>query len=143
MPATHLHMTRWVDPVELFWLPVLGPSATLLFWRLQIYLFVAPDGCSVSLDALGRELGLGTSESKHAPLPRAIARLVHFGLAKRLASGQLAVRCTVGPISEQQLSGLDKPLQMVEREVVSRGEREDDRDPPASGPSPTADQRAG
>jgi hypothetical protein len=156
MPATHLHVTRWVDPVveaqgyaarsayvELFWLPILGPSATVLLWRLQIELDFDPEGYSVKLDELGHELGLGTSESKHAPLPRAISRLVRFGLAKRLASGQLAVRCVVGPISQHQLSGLSMALQMAHLDFVSRDGRAGDPAPPASGPWPTADQRAG
>jgi hypothetical protein len=156
MPATRLHITRWVDPVveaegyaplhpyvEFFWLPILGPSATVLLWRLQFELRVEPDGCAVNLDELSRDLGLGTSESKHAPLPRAIARLVHFGLAKRLAAGQLAVRYSVGPISEQQLRGLSAQLQMLHRLVLSRAEKAGDPGPPASEPSPTADQKAG
>jgi hypothetical protein len=156
MPATRLHITRWVDPVveapeyaalgvyvELFWLPVLGPSALSLLRRLNVCLLVEPDGCSVHLNQLSRDLGLGTSESKQAPLPRAIGRLVHFGLAKRLASGQLAVRCMIGPISERQLEGLSEFLQRLHPEIVSRDGRDDDPDPPASGPWPTADQRAG
>jgi hypothetical protein len=156
MAATYLHITRWVDPVveaegyvplggylEFFWLPVLGPSATVLLWRLQFELRVEPDGCAVNLKELSRDLGLGTPESKHAPLPRAIARLVHFGLAMRLASGQLAVRCMVGPISQLQLEGLSAPLQMLHREVIRRDGRAGDPGPPASGPWPTADQRAG
>jgi hypothetical protein len=156
MPATQLRVIPWVDPVveaegytplhpyvEFFWLPILGPSATVLLWRLQFELRVEPDGCAVNLDELSRDLGLGTSESKHAPLPRAIARLVHFGLAKRLPSGQLAVRCTVGRISEQQLRGLSAQLQMLHRLVLRRAETADGPGPPASEPSPTADQRAG
>jgi hypothetical protein len=47
MTSTHLRVTPWIDPVvdgrgyaiyssyvEVFWLPVLGPSATVLLQRL-------------------------------------------------------------------------------------------------------------
>jgi hypothetical protein len=155
MPATHLHVTRWVDPVveaeghagrswyvEWFWLPLLGPSATVLLRRLQIRLDADPDGCWVDLDGLSQQLGLGTFESKHAPLPRAISRLVHFGLAKRMAPGNLVLRCIVGPPSQDQLRGLREPLRAVMEEFV-RLERAGDLDLPASGPSPTTGPRGG
>jgi hypothetical protein len=149
MPATQLHVTRWVDPiveakgydarsgyVEIFWLPVLGPTATILLWRFQLELAVDLGGWPMDLTDLSRELGLGTTESKHAPLPRAISRLVHFGLAKRMAPGQLVVRCVVQLLSAQQLSGLSAPLQLAHRGFLSR-EKAGDRGLPASGPWPT------
>jgi hypothetical protein len=114
--------------------------------RFAFAYFVAHDVIEPSRqwqEVIELALGLGTSESKHAPLPRAIVRLVRFGLAKRLTSGQLAVRCVVGPISQHQLSSLSVLLQMLHREIVSRDGRAGDPGPPASAPSPTADQRAG
>ena len=149
MPPLSLHLTTWADQadecgyppdsgfVEIFWLPVLGPSATCLFRRLNLFLEEAPGGMTVEMDHLGRELGLGTSESRHAPLPRAISRLVRFGLAKRSASGQLAVRRTAGPLSQHLCNSLPTEIQETYRTFVSR-ERACDRDPPATVPSPTA-----
>jgi hypothetical protein len=151
MPPTELRVISWDDKaleergypagsafVELFWLPVLGPSATFLFRRLDSLLEVSPDGMTLEMNGLGRDLGLGTSESKHAPLPRAISRLVRFGLAKRSASGQLAVRRAAGPLSPHLLKGLDPVIQEAHRIVVSL-ERACDPDPPATAPSPTTD----
>ena len=154
MPPLQLHLTAWPDPlleergypsdsvfIELFWLPVLGPSATVLFRRLGLLLAGSPDGMTVEMDELGRELGLGSSESRHAPLPRAISRLVRFGLARRLGSGQLAVRRAVGPLSQHLLNALPAAIQESHQRVISLG-RACDPDPPATAPWPTADQRA-
>lgn len=151
MPPFQLHVTSWEDKaveergypadsgfVEIFWLPVLGPSATCLFRRLNLFLEGSPGGMTVEMNDLGRELGLGTSESRHAPLPRAISRLVRFGLATRSVSGQLAVRRTAGPLSQHLFNGLPTEIQETYRSFLSR-ERACDPDLPATAPSPTAD----
>jgi hypothetical protein len=150
MPPLRLHLTTWTDRpgeergypadsgyVEAFWLPVLGPSATFLFRRLNVLLEAFPEGMAMEMNDLGRELGLGTSESRHAPLPRAISRLVRFGLAQRSASGQLAVQRAAGPLSQHLLNGLTAVLQDAHRSFLSR-ERACDPDLPATVPSPTA-----
>ena len=151
MPPLCLHVTAWPDPVvegrgypadsgfvEIFWLPLLGPAATCLFRRLNLLLEGSPGGTTVEMNDLGRKLGLGTAESRHAPLPRAISRLVRFGLAKRSASGALAVRRTAGALSQHLLNGLPTEIQETYRSFLSR-ERVCDPGPPASVPSPTAD----
>jgi hypothetical protein len=151
MPPLRLHVTAWPDPVveergypadsgfvEIFWLPVLGPSATCLFRRLNLFLEGSPGGTTVEMNDLGRELGLGTSESSHAPLPRAISRLVQFGLAKRSASGRLVVRRTAGPLSQHLFNGLPTEIQENYRSFLSR-ERVCGPALPATVPSPTAD----
>jgi hypothetical protein len=153
MPPSQLHLTSWDDKAiekrgypadsgftELFWLPVLGPSATFLFRRLNWLLETFPEGVTVEMDELGRELGLGTCESRHAPLPRAISRLVRFGLARRSAPGKLAVRRAAGPLSPHLLNGLDPVLREAHQRVISL-ERACDPDPPATAPSPTANLR--
>jgi hypothetical protein len=150
-----LHLTTWPDPlleesgyqfdslfIELFWLPVLGPSATVLFRRLGLLLAGSPGGMTVEMNELGRELGLGSSESRHAPLPRAISRLVRFGLAKRSGSGQLAVRRTVGPLSQHHLSVLPAAIRESYQRVISLA-RACDPDLPATSPSPTTGPTGG
>ena len=82
MPPPELQVTTWVDPVvdprghpadspyvEIFWLPVLGPSATFLLRRLSLYLDMFPEGLSMDLSELSCQLGLGRPESRHAALP--------------------------------------------------------------------------
>jgi hypothetical protein len=156
MPATYVYVTEWIDEdldtpayparsgyVELFWLPVLGPSATVLLWRLQNDFEFEPDGFSIELNALSEELGLGTVESKHAPIYRALARLVQFGLAKRMDPGQLLVRCEVPPLSPHDESLLSPWLQADHQKFIGRVGRAGGPDLPASGPSPTADRTGG
>jgi hypothetical protein len=125
------------------WLPLLGPSAMVLLCRLQMYLDVDPDGRSLELDLLSQMLGLGPVESKHAPLFRAITRLVHFGLAKRMEPGQLAVRGLIGLPAELQLRNLRDPLRTVMGEFVSGDGTAGGRDLLANGPWPTTDLTTG
>jgi hypothetical protein len=155
MPATRLYVTEWVDEnldapgypaesgyIELFWLPVLGPSATVLLWRLQNDFEFDPDGFSIELNELSQELGLGTVESKHAPIHRALARLVQFGLAKRMEPRRLVVRCEVAPLSPHQESLLSPWLQAAHQKFIRRVETAGGPDLPASEPWPREDQRA-
>ena len=155
MPPRNLHVTIWdddaVDPgdhfaqsvyVELFWLPVLGPSATFLYRRLGGCLESIPEGFSVGMDDLGRELGLGTSDTKNAPLQRAISRLVRFGVAWRHAPGELSVRPALATLSQHQVVGLPDVLQEAHRSFIE-SERACDPDPPANAPWPTADLTVG
>jgi hypothetical protein len=166
VPADSLRVTAWADPlveavghplrstyVELFWLPVIGPSALLLLRRLDMYLQVLGEDISVDPDNLGRQLGLGPSGSRHAPLPRAMGRCVRFGLAKRLGRDHLAVRRLAGPLPQQRIDALPPSLRGIYgswlhqppadvAEATTPGTARAP-DPPASGPWPRANQRAG
>ena len=126
MPPPEIQVTTWVDPVvdarghpagspyvELFWLPVLGPSATFLLRRLSLYLDMFPEGLSMDLSELSCQLGLGRPESRHAALPRAIDRCVRFGLARRPGANRLAVRRILGPLPAQRVNRLSPFLQSI------------------------------
>jgi hypothetical protein len=126
MPALEVHVSTWHDPVvdargyavdspyvELFWLPILGPSATLLLRRLGLYLDLKPTGLSVNLAELSAQLGLGRPESRHAALPRAIDRCVRFAMARRTGPNQLAVRRILGPLPAQRVERLSPALQSI------------------------------
>lgn len=125
--------------MDLIWLSILGPSAFILLIFLQALVYGDPWDQSVDLDWFSQTIGLGTCDSKHAPIFRAIARLVHFGLAKRMAPGQLAVRCQVPPPTPQQLGGLSLRLRA---EYRKSGEREAAGAPDllANTPSPAANR---
>jgi hypothetical protein len=151
MPATRLRIAPWIDAeidkrgfparsnyVEWFWLPVLGPTAIVLFWWLQSVLDIDRE-FSMTLDARGRDMGLGTSESKHSPLRRAISQLVRFGLAKRGASGQLLVRRFAPPIPQVHVERFPPHVQEIHSEIVRRVWKAGGPDPLASAPSPTGD----
>lgn len=97
---------------EAYWLGTLGPSALLALRRLADGLDRHPDGFSVQLHELARELGLGNSTSRHSPVVRAVARLVGFNLAA-VNGDALAVRCTVPPLARRHLVRL--PHHLAER----------------------------
>jgi hypothetical protein len=118
-----INITAWIDPVidqrghracspyvELFWLPVLGPSATLLLRRLNLFLDMKPEGYRMQLDELSAALGLGQGTHRHAPLPRAIDRCDRFGLLQRPSPDHLAVRRFVGPLPERHIARLHPSL---------------------------------
>jgi hypothetical protein len=105
-----VRLAAWWDPdlafhgfaarshyVERCWLPVLGPSALLaLRWSAEM-LAEHPEGLSVRMADLARGLGVGGRSGSAGPAPRALDRLVYFGLARERA-GTLMVRTHVPPV---------------------------------------------
>jgi len=123
-----LWVEGWVDPVvdrlgydprsgyaELFWLPILGPSATLAARRIADGLDASPAGFELALGPFARLLGLGAGTGRHAPINRTMARLVDYGMA-RVGGGTFAVRRTFPPLAARQLDRL--PAQLVEQHAV-------------------------
>ena len=101
--------------VETFWLPVLGPSATWLLRMVADRLEKEPDGFELDPEDAARRLGLGGSGSRHSPLPRALARAVAFGAARRVGPGAVAFRPRLGSIPARRLLRLPLPLQEEHR----------------------------
>lgn len=123
LPTDQLHVTAWLDPVvdllghdprsayvERFWLPVLGPTTTLLLRRLAAGLETAPDGFDLPILDTSRALGLGTKGGRNAPFLRAVARSTKFRLTQPAGPGGLAVRRRVPPLTRSQLERLPAPL---------------------------------
>jgi hypothetical protein len=105
----------WIDPVvdddghdprsryvELFWLGVLGPTATWLVRRLAAGLDHEPDGYELDLAATAREMGLGFTVGRASPFTKALQRCVMFGMAHPTPSG-LAVRRRVPTVAHRHL----------------------------------------
>jgi hypothetical protein len=78
--------------VELFWLGVLGPSATWLIRRLAMRLEEEPEGCLVSTAEIAGEIGLGSRQALQAAFDRAFERCCRFGLMQRGRHNTLFVR---------------------------------------------------
>jgi hypothetical protein len=126
VPPESITLVRWADPVvdghghginspytELFWLPVLGPSAFLL-WRRGVALTEGlPQGVTVGTAALSAWLGLGQGLGRHAPLPRAIERCIRFGVARWLPADRLAVRALLAPLSHHHAQRLEPGLRQL------------------------------
>jgi hypothetical protein len=83
--------------VERYWLPVLGPTSTVILRNLGARLAASPEGCRVGMADLARRVGLGTRATRNSPAARAIDRLCYFGIANR-QGGVLALRTLVPPV---------------------------------------------
>ena len=103
---------------EAYWLGILGPSALWALRRLSDGLARHPDGFVVELRHLAQELGLGEGIGRHAPVVRAVARLVNFRMVE-VRGDELAVRRSVPPLAGRHLARL--PRHLAERH---RGEME-------------------
>lgn len=125
-PGPTLDVHRWTDPfvethqhampagdidAELYWLPIIGPTAFLVGRRLAHWL----DGTEiivVGLDVLAKMLGVGNGDRVGAALPRAMNRLVGFNLA-RWQRGDLGLRTTWPPLTARQFDRLPEALQLM------------------------------
>ncbi|MBV8461927.1 MAG: hypothetical protein JO368_01435 [Acidimicrobiales bacterium] len=127
-PPLVLRVTRWVDPVtdklgvhpcsryvELYWLGVLGPSATWLLRRVSYGLEVHEDGFDLHLAECARSLGLGSRLGKNSPFLRAVQRLCVFEVARPAGPGGLAVRTVVPPLPLRHVQRLPPGLQRSHR----------------------------
>jgi hypothetical protein len=136
-PARRLHIVAWEDPVvestgvdalgpyvEAFWLPVLGPSATLLLRRLAAGLRASPHGYDLELEETARALGLGGVGGRRSPFRRAILRCARYGIARHQGLDRLAVRRWLTPLPERHLRRLPPSLQAQHlRWTVTEGGR--------------------
>jgi hypothetical protein len=94
---------------ETYWLGILGPSSLWALRRLASGLACHPDGFVVELTQFARELGLGDGIGRHAPIVRAVARLVAFRMAE-VRGDALAVRRSVPPLAGRHLARLPRHL---------------------------------
>ncbi len=120
----------WIDPVvesigyepasryvELFWLGVLGPSATWLLRRMVDGFAAYPDGYELDLVETAAALGLSFTPGRHGPFPRALQRCVLFGMASNTFQG-FAVRRLVPPLPMRHLDRLPDHLRAAHQEWV-------------------------
>jgi hypothetical protein len=122
-PAATITVRPWVDPVvdddgfdprsryvEVFWLGVLGPTATWLLRRLVAGLERSPGGYDLDLHATAQAMGLSYTSGRTSPFSKALQRCVMFGLAHPIDGG-LAVRRRVPPISFRHLRRMPESVQ--------------------------------
>jgi hypothetical protein len=123
-----LRIVPWVDPiadphglepcsryVELYWLPVTGPSTTWLLRRLSYGMDMHSGGFDLDLVETARALGLGERMGKNSPFRRALQRLCTFELARPHGPGGMAVRTRIPPLPLRHLSRLPGALQTSHR----------------------------
>lgn len=96
--------------VETFWLPVLGPSTTLLLRRLAACLEASPAGTAINVTTTSRALGLGERTGRNGPLMRTVARMVDFEMARISGPGSIAVRTSLPPLPRRHIARLPEAL---------------------------------
>ena len=101
--------------VELFWLGVLGPTATWLIRRLVAGLEQSPAGYELDLVATARAMGLSYTAGRASPFSKALQRCVMFGLAHPVDGG-MAVRRRIPPVSLRHLQRMPEQLQAAHRD---------------------------
>ena len=113
---TTLMVVPWHDPVvdsvgfdvrslyvELFWLNVLGPTATWTLRRLAHGLERYPLGYELDLVETASMLGLAYSPTTSNSFGRALQRCAMFGMSQPV-EGALAVRRRVPPVAARHLA---------------------------------------
>jgi hypothetical protein len=115
----------WLDPeqddnghdprsayVETFWLPVVGPSTTLLLRRLADEFDAEPEGFEIEASVLSREIGLGARIDRRGAFARTLERCTKFHLLQQQGD-LLYVRQRIPPLSYRQLKRLGPRLQAL------------------------------
>jgi hypothetical protein len=123
-PPTTLRIEAWLDPlvdevghdprssyVEMYWLPVLGPSTTWLLRRFATHLDDVPAGVDLEMEDLAKALGLGERAGVNAPFARTLKRCVDFDMAQ-WRDESLAVRRHLPPLAGRHLRRLPESLQL-------------------------------
>jgi hypothetical protein len=105
------------DPyIEMFWLPILGPTATWLIRRLAGGLQHDADGYIVDMVDLARGIGVNYTPGRHNPFARALSRCTMFGAAQ-----QIAVRSVLPQLPARHLSRLPHPLRIAHQDWLLIG----------------------
>ncbi len=109
---------------ETYWLGVIGPSALWTLRRVSAWAVAQPGGFEVGLADLARELGLGGSACRNAPLVRTLTRLVVFEMASiDEVNDTLAVRTTLPPLAQRHVRRLPAHLAERHQAEVQSGRR--------------------
>ena len=126
---TPLRVIAWDDPVvdtrgfsvsdpyiEMFWLPVLGPTATWLYRRMASGVLGDSAEFTVSMSDLARSIGVSYTTGRHNPFTRALDRCIMFGVAHNVAVlpvRTLAVRRALPMLPQRHLARLPHELQIA------------------------------
>ena len=132
--AATLTIVPWIDPIvdekgfpvhdpyiEMFWLPVLGPTATWLYRRMVSGVLSEPTGFTVDMSELARGIGVAYTAGRHNPFARALHRCIMFGTAQQVATHPLntvAVRRSLPLLPRRHLSRLPEPLQIAHHDWI-------------------------
>lgn len=108
--------TPGLDPrsayVETFWLPIIGPSTTLLLRRLADEFDASSEGFEIDCMSLSRDIGLGPRLDRRGAFARTIERCVKFYMVQ-LNNELLHVRQRLPILGSRQVNKLSPRLQTL------------------------------
>lgn len=99
--------------VELFWLGVLGPSATWLIRRLALRVEESPEGVLVNAAEIASEIGLSGRQTLQSAFDRAFERCCRFGLMQRGRHNTLFVRTRLPDLTARMTERLPPRLRVL------------------------------
>ena len=133
---TLIKVVAWRDPVvessgyaiddpyvEMFWLPILGPTATWLARRLVSGLEHTPnaDGYTCDMSDMAQALGVSYTQGRHNPFARALHRCVMFGVSQNIAVQPLrtiAIRTMLPRLPHRHVARLPYQLRIAHEDWV-------------------------
>lgn len=107
---------------EMFWLPLIGPSAYLAFRHLHLRIGATTDRVSVPVESIAACLGLGTGTGRTSSIARTLARLVDFRLASIDHDTYLLVR-ELPLLSDRYLARLPAELLTAHEQLIQGSTR--------------------
>lgn len=117
-PVVEAHGFAPLHPyVEICYLPVLGPTSTLIYRRLGTLITEHEDGLTIDTADLASSMGIREELTRNAPLARSLGRLSMFGAAEWRGDAY-AVRRALGPVPER--FGLTGSSARAHRRLVQR-----------------------
>ena len=136
VPVTQssIQVIRWNDPVvdthghpiddpyvEMFWLPILGPTATWLARRLAAGVLHNPEGYTCDMSELARALGVSYTQGRHNPFARALHRCSMFGVSQDVALEPVytvSIRTVLPQLPLRHLARLPQQLRIAHDDWV-------------------------
>lgn len=125
VPLDHFGVVPWLDTndddvghdprsayVETFWLPLLGPSTTLLIRRLADEFDATPDGFEIDCRSVSREIGLGPRMDRNGAFARTLERCCKFNMLQ-IDGPLLYVRRKIPRLGHRQIAKLSNRLQAL------------------------------
>jgi hypothetical protein len=97
--------------VERYWLPILGPTSTLLMRFLASRFDDEPEGYELNLREASRCIGVGVGQTPGSPFFKTLERVISFGFGQLVDDRLLIVRCRVPSLTRRQVLRLPRRLQ--------------------------------
>jgi len=97
--------------VERYWLPILGPSSTLLMRFLAARFDEEPDAFELNLREASRCIGVGINNTPGAPFFRTLERVISFGFGQLIDDRLLVMRSRMPSLTRRQVLRLPRKLQ--------------------------------